>query len=183
MKVFFDTEFTGLTKGTTLISIGFVSDGEESLYIELSDYERSMVSPWVSENVIKNLWYPPNRPLPSSVLPNYFRATKEQAASIVVEWMDGWDSVEMWSDCLAYDWVLFCDLFGGADKLPEKIFYIPFDLCTAFLCNGIDPDIEREKYISGVDIGFMGGANKHNALYDAAVIRECYRKMMGVQNE
>lgn len=37
-KVFFDTEFTGLTQDTDLISIGLVDENGLSLYIELNDY-------------------------------------------------------------------------------------------------------------------------------------------------
>ena len=41
MKAFFDTEFTGLHKDTTLISIGIVmADGRE-FYRELNDYNKS----------------------------------------------------------------------------------------------------------------------------------------------
>ena len=35
---FFDTEFTGLRKDTTLISIGIVSDTGDRFYAELTDY-------------------------------------------------------------------------------------------------------------------------------------------------
>lgn len=38
MKVFFDTEFTGLHKNTTLISIGLISEDRRIFYAELTDY-------------------------------------------------------------------------------------------------------------------------------------------------
>ena len=41
MKIFFDTEFTGLHKDTTLISIGLIDENNRSLYIELTDYDMS----------------------------------------------------------------------------------------------------------------------------------------------
>jgi DNA polymerase III epsilon subunit-like protein len=39
MKIFFDTEFTGLHKDTTLISIGLVSEDNRKFYAELIDYK------------------------------------------------------------------------------------------------------------------------------------------------
>ena len=68
-------------------------------------------------------------------------------------------------------WVLFCDLFGGAMKIPECVYYIPFDLATLFKVKGIDPDINREEYV-----GIIAGGNKHNALWDAQMIRACYTR-------
>ena len=78
--------------------------------------------------------------------------------------------VEIWSDCLAYDWVLFCQLFGGAFGIPKEIYYIPFDLCTLLRAKGIDPDVNREKFAE------MEGGEKHNALWDARVIKACCEK-------
>ena len=40
MKVFFDTEFTGLHRNTTLISIGLVSEDGRTFYAEFNDYDR-----------------------------------------------------------------------------------------------------------------------------------------------
>lgn len=39
MKIFFDTEFTGLHKDTTLVSIGMVSEDNRQFYAELTDYD------------------------------------------------------------------------------------------------------------------------------------------------
>jgi len=43
MKIFFDTEFTGLHQNTTLISIGLVTEQEHSFYAEFDDYDKSQV--------------------------------------------------------------------------------------------------------------------------------------------
>ena len=53
--VFFDTEFTRGGQNTTLISIGFVSASEETLYIELNDYDPLQVTPWLEENILNLL--------------------------------------------------------------------------------------------------------------------------------
>ena len=60
MKIFFDTEFTGLHKDTTLISIGLIDENGRTFYGEFSDYDESKCDDWIRENVIKHLikkWY------------------------------------------------------------------------------------------------------------------------------
>lgn len=59
MKIFFDTEFTGLHKDTTLISIGMVSEDGRTFYAELNDYDDSQINDWVRDNVISNLKFAP----------------------------------------------------------------------------------------------------------------------------
>lgn len=55
MKLFFDCEFTGLHKNTTLISLGIVSEDYKTFYAEFFDYDIDQCDEWIKENVIKNL--------------------------------------------------------------------------------------------------------------------------------
>ena len=87
-------------------------------------------------------------------------------------WLAQLGDCEMWSDTLAYDWVLFCDIFGGAQSIPKNVYYIPFDLATLFKLKGIDPDISRKEY-SGLNRDIY---NEHNALDDAIMIKRCYER-------
>jgi len=64
----------------------------------------------------------------------------------LTEWLAQFKKIEIWSDTYAYDWVLFCEIFGHAFKVPEQVDYIPFDLSTLFKVKGIDPDVSREDY-------------------------------------
>jgi len=169
MKIFFDTEFTGLHKGTTLISIGMVAEDGQTFYAELTDYDKKQVDPWIKENVIANMaWSIGDLYRMADVICHNKKGTVSHEVS---KWLSQFDSVEMWSDCLAYDWVLFNDLFGHAFNIPKNVYYIPFDICTLFKLKGIDPDINREEFAG------MQGA-KHNALHDAKVIKACYEKLM-----
>lgn len=172
MRIFFDTEFTGLHQKTTLISIGLVSEDGRTFYAEASDYATNQIDEWLKENVIAHLRFKGhNESRPVVDLEHHaMKSDRWLMRSDLAEWLAQWESVEMWSDCLAYDWVLFCDLFGGALEIPKNIYYIPFDLATLFKLKGIDPDINREEFA-----GLTGG-NKHNALWDAKVIRDCYDK-------
>ncbi len=203
IKVFFDSEFTGLHQNTTLISIGMISDKGDTFYAEFNDYDESQCDDWIRENVIANLKFS----APSEGEAEYFvwskngtsvelRGNKSQIAQYVadwfqdiqggpVSWVDYGDNppriisdttIELWSDWLAYDFVLFNQLYGHAFNIPECVYYIPFDICTLFKVAGINPDISREQYAGCVD-----GAEKHNALFDAKIIKICHHLLCGLK--
>lgn len=170
MRIFFDTEFTGLHQRTTLISIGCMAEDGAQFYAELTDFGASQLDGWLHENVIAHLWTKhPDAPISPDI--TYTTDVSIRVANKLRVWLSQWESVEMWSDCYAYDWVLFCQLWDGAFGIPKNIYYIPFDLATLFKVKGIDPDINREEYAG------LSGGNKHNALWDAQVIKACYEKV------
>jgi len=188
-KIFFDTEFTGLHQNTTLISIGMVSEseyhgGSKTFYAEFTDYDQSQIDDWLKENVISNLFLRDLKENEESVT-DYVDFLKkgnlkykgpQNSPSFIIalqNWLDQFEKVEMWSDCLSYDWVLFCQIFGHAFNIPKNVYYIPFDICTLFRERGIDPDINREDFAGSKKHGI-----KHNALYDAQIIHDCYEKIM-----
>ena len=172
-KVFFDSEFTGLHQNTTLISIGLVSECGKTFYAEFNDYDSSQVDDWLRKNVIEKLRYNGTSQFLYNVDGNIsYKGTSENIKEKLVIWLAQFENVEMWSDCLSYDWVLFCQLFGHAFNIPDNVYYIPFDICTLFKAEGIDPDISREGYSE-----LKATADKHNALWDARVIKECYFKL------
>lgn len=55
MKVFFDTEFTGLHQHTTLVSIGCVAENGRTFYAETNDYDYCQTDEWFDKNVLPNL--------------------------------------------------------------------------------------------------------------------------------
>jgi len=163
MKLFFDTEFTGLHQKTTLLSIGIVDENGREFYRELDDYDQSQINDWLKDNVIAKF-------------KNEGSVNMGMLKEDLLEWLKVYDygeKIEVWSDCLAYDWVLFCEIFGGAFEVPKNIYYIPFDICTLMKIKGVDPDISREAYA-----GFDEDSSKHNALHDAEAIKICYEKLM-----
>lgn len=174
MKVFFDTEFTGLHQNTTLVSIGCVAEDGRTFYAELTDYEKTQIDEWLQKNVIANIFLPDEEGAQPT---NNFKGDKAYVAFALTNWLDQFDSVEMWSDCLAYDWVLFNQLFGHAFNIPKNVYYIPFDICTVFKLKGIDPDVSREDFAGAKDWNIE---NKHNALHDAKVIKACYERLMNM---
>jgi hypothetical protein len=178
-KIFFDTEFTGLHQNTTLISIGFIADNGQTFYAELTDYDKSQIDNWLQENVINNLCLnEEEHGIDSSSLngkhAKYLGKTFDLKLALQ-DWFSQFEEVEIWSDCLSYDWVLFNQIFGHAFNIPKNVYYIPFDICTLFYAKGIDADISRESFAEMSD-----GSQKHNALWDAKVIRQCFVKLQGI---
>ena len=187
-KIFLDTEFTGLHKNTTLISIGLVSECGKTFYAEFNDYNYAQVDDWIEDNVLNNLLYKGIYQILEGTKQNVsYKSGKPNIKEKLEEWLAQFKEVEIWSDCLAYDWVLFCDIFGNAFNIPENIYYIPFDICTSFKELGIDPNIGREEFVDhNIQLDtfeHLVAVIKHNALWDAYVIRECYNNLDKIRKE
>lgn len=174
MKIFFDTEFTGLHKNTSLISLGMVDENGRSFYAEFTDYDKTQVDDWIQKNVINNLINDSNKIDYES--DNWVViGDKDFICTMLKKWLKDYDSVQLVSDVCHYDMVLFIDIFGTAFDLPKNVCPACYDvnqliaeyygiiLKTAF-------DLSREEIIgeSAID------GDKHNALYDAKVIKEIY---------
>ena len=180
-KLFLDTEFTGLHQKTNLISIGIISECGKTFYAEFDDYDKLQLDVWLIENVINKLKFKKEKGEPNHYRSIHdeneksysveFLGNTEQIKCALEQWLMQFGEVEIWSDCLSYDWVLFCQIFGHSFNIPESIYYIPFDICTMFKVHGIDPDINREDFAD-----MNEESEKHNALWDAKVIKSCYYK-------
>ena len=176
MNIFFDTEFTGLHKNTSLVSLGLVTECGRTFYAEFTDYKHTQITNWLEENIIKNL----RLPILNDHQKNYIidegvglsvRGDSQFIAGVLSAWLISLgEHIYIWGDCPAYDWVLFCELFGGAMHIPACIFYVPLDLCTFLLSNGYDPDVSR-RGLSGMNLV------THNALDDALMVKACWEKV------
>lgn len=191
MKLFFDTEFTGLHKNTTLISIGIVSEDGRKFYAELRDYSKGQCDEWIKENVLKHTMMNGNQKLFDKFLTDNsiqgMIGYSLKVCDCLCDWLNQFDSIQFVSDVCHYDFVLLIDLITShctAMNLPENI---------SSSCHDINQDIaafygieEREafnlsrevvmKNMYGEDFSIEG--LKHNALYDAEVIRVIY---LGIQ--
>ena len=186
MKIFFDTEFTGLHKDTTLISVGLVSEDNRQFYAELTDYNEHQCDEWIIENVIHHLYRENREKRESTYIPNYHVGSKYEVAKMLENWFAQFDSVELISDVCHYDMVLLIDLFDHALLLPENV-------CAA--CYDINQDIARKYNLSMQDAFDKSRedilyenyketkipGDKHNSLYDAKVIRELYQILNDVK--
>lgn len=170
MKLFFDTEFTGLHKYTTLISLGIVSEDGREFYAELSDYDKTQCDDWIVKNVINNLQES-----------SCYVGTKQEVGQKLREWLKQFDEIQFISDVCHYDFVLLIDLFGNAFDLPNNV---------SPTCHDINQDIARHYAISECEAfnksreeivadlcSVPVNGRKHNALYDAKVIRSIYHSI------
>lgn len=185
MRLFFDTEFTGLHKDTTLISIGVVAENGQKFYAESADYDESQCDDWIRENVLKHTTLGGNDWLAARL--------GEDSNTLVVlgglgdiqyelgEWLKQFDSVQFVSDVCHYDFVLLIDIFGTAFDLPKNV---------SAVCYDINQDIARHYGISGREAfdksredivselcGQRIEGEKHNSLYDADVIKAIYEEI------
>lgn len=180
MKLFFDTEFTGLHQTTTLVSLGIVDENGRYFYAEFTDYDKSQINDWLQNNIIDNLQFTTDAKWETNGDNFVIVGDSKQIKSALTMWLEKYkdEQIEFWSDVYAYDWVLFngllADYSSGYPVLPQNIYYIPFDLATAFKIKGIDPDISRNDYAGGLNV-------QHNALSDATVIKKCYEKVMEIK--
>lgn len=184
MRVYFDTEFERLHKDAKLVSIGLVTDNDKQFYAEINDedflmpqYPYKRETEWLQENVIKNLYIKQelqNR----EYISNYHFGSKEEIAIALENWLSQFKQVELVSDVCHYDMVLFADLFNGAMRIPDNVcpacYDINQDIMKKYNCSMQEAfDKNREDILyqnyKKVIIG-----QKHNALYDARVIREVY---------
>lgn len=188
MKLFFDMEFTGLTQDTTVISLGIVDENGRSIYAEYIDYDKRQVNNWIKKNVIDNTMYIKDEDIKSAMCIRNNETTcvsdKEGNRKNLLDWLSfyGNEDIQFISDVCHYDMVLLIEvLYGHALKMPRNV-------CAA--CHDINQDIarykkvsikeafdiNREELLTSKELEKIDG-EKHNALYDAKIIRAIYNKI------
>lgn len=186
MNLYFDTEFTGLHKDTTLVSIGIVTENGKKFYAEFSNYDDSQCDDWIKENVLKHTILDGNDILAK-------RLGEDNETTVVLgskadiryelgEWIKQFEEVQFVSDVCHYDMVLLIDIFGGAFDLPKNVSAVCHDINQDIANHyGISEreafDKSREDIVSELCGGFIAG-DKHNALYDAEVIKAIYEEVV-----
>ena len=114
MKIFFDTEFTGLRKDTTIVSIGMVTEDGKQFYAEFTDYDSKQCDDWIQANVLEHTLQKNWKKRESVYVENYHLGTKVDIGKTLENWLAQFDQVEFISDVCHYDMVLLIDLFGNA---------------------------------------------------------------------
>ncbi len=156
MNYFIDCEFNEQGGQIDLISIAIVNEMDRSLCVTSSEFdlEAAKAKPWLVENVLAQL--PP---------PALWKTRKEIVAEIV-RFIGADPKPRFWAWFGAYDWVLFCQLFGGMLNLPKKWPQYILDLKQEHVLAG-SPQLPRQ----------MDG--EHDALEDAKWNRVVYDILMG----
>ena len=172
VKVFFDTEFTRPGQNTTLISIGFVSEKGEELYIELDDYDKRQVTPWLEKNILSLL---EGKAVSTAV-----------AKQKIEKWVDqiaGKKKIQLVSAGKQEDDVLLFNMWAQVEagsplrcwdnRLPQQIEHrAHLDLDTLLSLHGLDPALDRREFAGVTDT-----VVRHKAIDDARVVRACWMKM------
>lgn len=176
-KVFFDFEFTGEHQFTTPVSLGMVGEANEELYITFKDYNKIQVTDWLRENVISKI--DENKSI-----------SKEDGLIKITEWLNNYRNdgyISLISFGKTIDLILLFQLWHTKSLNVEYFHYLHhlpdflnhsshFDLTTTFHLAGINPDIDREKFLN------LPKGKRHDALYDAKIVKNCYEKLLTKQN-
>lgn len=145
MKIWFDTEFIEDGKTIDLISIGMVREDGEELYLESSECDLGLASPWVLENVVPHLEGAP--------------ITRLRIAAAIRRFAG--DKPEFWAYYADYDWVVLCQLFGKMIDLPKGWPMYCRDIKQ--LCDSLgNPRLPEQ------------GKGEHHALADARWNKQAY---------
>jgi hypothetical protein len=172
-KVFFDTEFTRAGMNTSLVSIGFVTENNESLYLELSDFDQTQITPWLEDNILCHL--------------EGIGVSRGKAVGIIEDWLGrvGCNStIQLISAGKSFDLMLLFDLWAEVeegstlrtwrDRIPEFLDHKwHMDLDTIFALRGIDPQLDRVKYSN-----YQFEGIQHHSLFDALIVKACWEKLM-----
>lgn len=172
MKLFFDCEFTGLHKNTTLISLGIVNENGEKFYAEFIDFDWNQVTDWIKENVLDTFILDKaqspdgatrmkeeghevqNLPVVGYTLGLFYQSrrtkdgftevtgTKEWISDTLKTWLSQFDSIQFVSDVCHYDFVLLIDLLMNGGTALD----LPENISA--VCHDINQDIARHYGIS-----------------------------------
>lgn len=190
-RIFFDSEFTGIYQTTELISFGAIADCGTSFYMENTDVDLANVGDWIKKNVVPHLSYVEAAKKAPHALS---WGTKNDVSGYgdlafigdtFAKWASTWkafDKIELWADVKDYDVILFNNMMlkhkqshAKKNEPPKNLHYIIHEFATFLWAKGIDPDISRETFAEMLqdDDSIL---NKHNALYDAQVLKKCFDK-------
>ena len=178
IRIYFDTEFTGLKKDTDLISIGCVTrtnNGLKYFYAEIKDISIGKLDKWIKDNVIKNYLFLGKNKIDNKkfVLQDfeYCFDTFNEVSTLLNKWIEeiaiydlkngGDGQIEFVSDISSYDFVLLIDLLTNHKSALDLPNYITSDcyninqLIADKLFDNSDLgdafDITREEYLSERD--------------------------------
>lgn len=142
-KIYIDTEFIDNGETLELISIGLVKESGEGLYLISSEFQFENCDDWLLENVLPNL---------EKTIHN--TCSLKEIKQKVIDFC-GTNKIQFYGYYSAYDWVIFCQLFGRMIDIP--INYSQY-------CHDLKQDLDRLELYDFV--GQTGGVN-HNAFKDA----------------
>lgn len=147
MRYFLDTEFIDNGKTIDLISIGIVAGDGRTYYAEPQECDLTLASEWVVNNVIPHL--------------TGDKKPRKQIADEISEFIIPGDDPQIWAYYGAYDWVVFCQLYGRMLDIPSHIPHFFHDV-KSFSYGLGNPKLPSQHGV------------KHHALGDAFWVKNAY---------
>jgi len=152
MRFWFDTEFIDNKHTIELISIGMVSENGRTYYGVSNECDLTKADSWVQQHVLTHL---PDKSSWKS------RAQIREDITLFI----GNNSPEFWVYNGAYDWVVFCQLFGHIRDLPKGYPWYSNDLKQLWYVLG-RPQLPEQK------------TDAHHALHDAEWNKSAWNYLM-----
>lgn len=176
LRVFVDTEFTDIAPDADLISLGFVTERDERLYIEISDWDRSLASDFVQRVVM---------PLLGRHNPEVL--TRDQAAVRITQWLaelrggDLTQQIIMLSDS-QWDWTQLIELWPWMPG--EEVWARQQNVVGRLISNELESGRQQRIFDEELEAFFQmrghrltqTGGERHHALVDALANREAFRE-------
>ena len=150
LRIFFDTEFTGLIVDPRLISIGCVDEtGTKTFYAELSDtWKPGDVSDFARVAVLPKL-----EGGQASMM-------MSELTAALGNWLESFDApVQLATDSLSWDWPLVQEIFETLSTWPKNLDGKPVVL------------VQDLNFNLAVEDAFAKGLRRHHALDDAKANR------------
>lgn len=177
VNVFFDTEFTDLTKMGSLVSIGLINEiGDRTFYAELTDtYNRFSCSEFVRSNVLPVLNSEPLKP-PLSNNNIHAKFSLAETKYYLHQWFENQiELIQLWSDAPFYDWFYVQELFKAG--FPSNLIRTPKSLVVD------DSSLKKLFEARVVQAYTINRLTRHHALNDARVAREAWLEIKSLITE
>jgi len=169
-----DAEFTGEHAYTTLVSLGLVTLEGEELYLTLNDFDQNQVTDWLNDNVL-------------SMINEQQSLSSFEAFERLHLWLEAYregQPIHLVTAGKGADIILMFELYHQAHPEREYFHYLHclpeylnhsmhFDLNTLLFAAGADLSLPREVFI-----GKEETHERHNAIFDARIVRECFLKLL-----
>jgi len=164
--IFMDAEFSSIDPNTgEIISMGMIKPKGEELYLEI-EYNPDSLDKWVKKNVAPSL--------------SGKTVNKSQAKKLIENFI-GDNEPYIITYIGQFDTVFYWKLFGIPKDKPTYRYWFPIDFASLLFFYNINPKNYLTKQESLGNIS-ASGAKKHNALYDARLLREAYYQLINRPN-
>lgn len=172
MNYFLDTEFIEWAGGIDLVSIGIVAENGSTFYAESTNFDERNADQWVKDNVLSKLRWWGNEESNKGFCNSCTQVmgdigfknaevfgTNKLIAEEVLKFIGEDSFPQFYTYYGAYDWVLFCRLFGRMIDLPEGFPMYSIDLKQMMVERSLNKEWKQRVC--------PDPEGEHNALVDA----------------